>query len=102
MQRMDKRDYDLSMAISPKARRAEDNEGLRSLLVHRLMDGWKAIARRAIKDEDRVMVYCEHCRHWSPVRTPDAIPTQWECGSCNRLYRMEFATYEEVEDANQA
>lgn len=92
---LDPRDHQLSMRISPRARRQEDNRALRSLLVHRLTDGWKAVWRRSLADERRASLYCERCEEWFPHK---AFPVEWQCPSCEQWFRVEFAAYEAVED----
>jgi hypothetical protein len=89
------RDHKLSMRISPRSRDAERNDGLRSLLVHRLTEGAKAVWRRALGNEEHTSLYCEPCEKWTVVNTDP--PTIWQCSHCDREYRIEFAVYEELE-----
>ncbi len=93
--RMSDEDRSLSMRISPRALRPEDNEGLRSLLVHRLAEGDKGVWRRSLRDEDQVSFYCEPCDRWWQ-REP--LAEEISCGKCSRVYRVEFAVLEEVVD----
>ncbi len=93
---MNQDDYTLSMRISPRARRSEDNEGLRTLLVLRLSDTQKAVARLSLR-EGHVSVLCEPCGIWQPA-PHDEFPLEWRCNQCERLYAMEFAVLEEVND----
>lgn len=98
---MDDRDYTLSMQISPRARRPEDNEGLRTVLVNRLGDSRKAVARIGLRN-NRFSVFCEPCERWTvnPEDLPggDDFPTEFRCPHCRRLYELEFAVLEEVEE----
>ena len=88
--RLPEADWQLSMHISPRPRRA-DLEGLRSLLVHRLQPGAKAVWRRALRGS-ATSAYCEPCRQWSP-----AMPAlAWVCKSCQRRYVAELVVYREV------
>ena len=84
----------LSMRISPRARRPEDNEGLRSLIVHRLSDTTKAVARISLRGGN-VSVLCENCTQWMPI-PDDEFPTRWRCALCERVFEMEFAVLEEI------
>jgi hypothetical protein len=92
---MEPRDRALSMRISPRARRPEDNEGLRSLLVHRITEGAKLVWRRSLSNESQSSLYCEPCNQWT--RVGDNMPIEWQCLTCQREYRIEFAIYEELE-----
>ncbi len=93
---LDGADWQLSMAISPRSRQEERNQGLRTLIVHRLSDTSKAVARVSLRGH-QVSVRCEPCQQW--CRTPDdEFPLQWRCPACHRLYQMEFAVLEEVHD----
>lgn len=92
VQQMSKADFDLSMRISPRARRPEDNEGLRDLRVHRLSDTTKAVARVGLRN-GRISIYCEACGTWTPV---EEFPVEYDC-ACGRSYRTEFVIFEEVE-----
>jgi hypothetical protein len=95
MERLSDEDFQLSMRISPTARDAENNEGLRSLLVHRLVPGPKAVWRRSIADESKMALYCEPCRRWSRVLS---FNEEFSCEGCRRVYRVEFSVLEEVVD----
>jgi hypothetical protein len=94
------RDYRLSMRTSPRPQGRED-EGLRSLLTHRLRDAAKAVVRLPLKSNiataalKKYSVYCEPCRDW--LRLP-----QWgeeiNCPKCGRLYVLELAVFSAVPD----
>lgn len=91
---MKEKDFRLSMAISPRAKADEDNAGWRSLLLHRLTEGSKLIWRRSLTNEKRGSLFCEHCRAWTVC---NEVPIEWQCQKCERWYRIEFASYEEME-----
>ncbi len=82
------------MRISPRARREEDNEGLRSLVIHRLSDTTKAVARIGLRS-GLVSLLCENCDTWTGA-PGDEFPMRWTCTLCERVYEMEFAVLEEV------
>ena len=86
-------DHKLSMRISPRARDPRANEGLRSLLVHRLTEGAKLVWRRSLRDEDQGSFFCEPCGQWTRLDEPRVEIT---CHGCGRVYRAEFAVYEEM------
>lgn len=96
MSPLDERDHELSMRISRRARRPEDNIGMRDLIVHRLSDTHKAVARISFRDK-AISVYCEPCREWAKFTEDDDFPTEWQCPMCKREYGMEFAVMEELE-----
>ncbi len=93
--RMRNEDWSLSRAISRPARNPQDNEGLRTLLVGRVVEGPKGVWRRTLKDEDRGNFYCEPCDRWS---RQDAVKEFLTCGRCGRVYRVETSILEEVVD----
>lgn len=108
---MPSEDYELSMLISPRARRDADNARLRELHVTRLSDTHKAIGRAGLRTH-RVSVYCEGCKVDAAAREPsrhhnawtrlqDEFPAEWDCPKCKRSYRLEFAVYEEVDDVQE-
>jgi hypothetical protein len=93
---LDAEDYGLSMRISPRARRDEDNEGLRTLMIHRLSDTTKAVARLSLRG-GHVSLLCENCTRWTQA-PDDNFPTTWKCPECAREFEMEFAILEEVNE----
>lgn len=89
------RDFQLAMAISPRSKREDELPPMRSLLVHRLVDGPKAVWRRSFSDEDKTSAYCEACRTW--IRKVP-LTEEFTHEACGRVYRVEFAVLEEVMD----
>lgn len=90
-------DYTLSMKIGQRARRPGHNDGLRSLLVHRLSDTFKLIIRRSLRTE-QLGWFCEDCDEWVQHESPpDTMPARLQCPQCGRMYRLETAVYEEIE-----
>jgi len=89
---LEEEDYDLSMRIAQPSRKASRNQGLRSLLVHRLADTVKAVLRLPLSG-GVFGVYCETCDKWHSVKTP---PWNWKCPDCGLMFTMEFAVYKEV------
>jgi hypothetical protein len=85
-------DYQLSMRVSRPARRPEDNQGLRSMIVHRLLEGPKAVLRFALRT-GQASVHCEPCGVWTSV---DDVLDVWQCPRCLREYEAEFVIYSEV------
>lgn len=99
MSRLAPDDWKLSMRLSPRARNPEYNDGLRSLLIHRLSDTMKLTGRRALRREERVAWFCEPCDRWV-TREDDltnGLPTKVVCPDCERHYRLELAVYEEID-----
>lgn len=96
---MDEDDYRLSMALSPRAAREEDNADLRAVLLHRLHDSLKAVRRWSLKGNGS-STYCEHCRRWIRHRSSEthaaAIPAEWRCPFCNKLWGIELIIYGEL------
>lgn len=88
-------DYDLSMRVSRKNSDGADN-GLRSLLIHRLTITMKAIGRRPTKAPRRPRMYCEACQRWYAL---DGFPEVTQCEGCQAYYRAELVVYEQI-DAN--
>lgn len=83
------------MRVSPTAKRREDNEGLRSLLVHRLSaDTYKAVARIGLRN-GVVSIFCEPCDEW--YRVGREFLLEWKCPGCDRTFAMEFAVMEELD-----
>lgn len=91
---MDPEDYNLSMAISARGR--TEPAGLRSLLVHRLSEGRKAVLRRGLRNTHKLSLYCEVCRRWV-AHCSGAPPNEWVCLSCKTWYRVEFAVYAAIQ-----
>jgi hypothetical protein len=92
---MSKDDYHLSMRISRRPRHeTAGDESLRSLIVHRLSDTTKAVFRRSLR-RGNVSEYCESCDSWDK-RHDEGLPEEWRCRDCDRLFRLEFAVYEEI------
>ena len=87
-------DHQLSMRISPRARRAQHNTGLRSLLVHRLLPGSKAVFRVSL-ERGNFSVHCEPCNRWERVDDP---LEEWRCERCGREYEAELIVYNVIED----
>lgn len=98
---LNKPDHKLSMLISPRARRATHNLDLRTLLVHRLVDSYKAVLRRSNTRQDRVAILCEPCEKWVPANGRADLPSEWECPHCARTFRIECAIYGEVEEVDE-
>lgn len=96
MTQLDEQDWKLSMKTSYRALADEQNQGLRTLLVHRLTSTLKAISRLSLRT-NICSVFCEACQRWVRVRSEKAFLVEWTCPSCHRLYQMEYAVYEEVE-----
>ncbi|MFJ4700477.1 hypothetical protein ACIP5N_22140 [Streptomyces sp. NPDC088768] len=75
------------------------DEGLRSLLVHRLRDAAKAIARTPLKTNiltaglKKYSVHCEPCRAWFDLPEWGEEVT---CPKCGRLYVLELAVFSAV------
>lgn len=100
--RLNPLDWRLSMAISPRRRgEIEQDDGMRSLLVHRLRDGDKAVMRvpmsQKLTDEDRdvkASILCEPCNRWTTARGDGDL---FDC-NCGRVYRIEFAVFALVDE----
>ena len=92
---MTTQDQVLTARISQSARRA-DIASLRRIVVGRLGDSQKAVARLSLRGAT-VSVFCETCLRWLPAPNND-FPIEWRCPACKRLYEMEFAILEEVVD----
>jgi hypothetical protein len=92
---LDDDDYNLSMKISRRAHgEAAGDRDLRSLLVHRLTVTLKAVLRRPLGGGGKFSLYCEFCDRWESLVGAPAVAS---CSTCERLFRLEFAIYEEVE-----
>lgn len=94
MKSLNEPDYRLSMRTSPRARHEEDNEGWRSLLVHRLRDAAKAVVRLPNKADIATAhsgcytVHCEPCGKWFGL--PD-WGEEITAPCCGRVFALEFA-----------
>jgi hypothetical protein len=92
-------DYGLSMKVSPRARDAGRNSGLRSLLVHRLRSASKAVLRLPLGDNisqarlGAYNVHCEPCEEW--FNLPD-WGEEVICPRCDRVYALELAVFSEI------
>lgn len=69
---------------------------MRSLLIHRLSDTDKAVARLSFRF-GTVSMHCEPCQEWMPAPDDD-FQLRWTCPTCGRRYGMEFAVLEELDD----
>lgn len=99
MGQLDDRDYLLSMQLSPRARQAQDDEGLRSLLVHRLSDTDKLAVRRSLRTTNRPFgMFCEPCGAWVAHDSASDMFEELRCPGCDRRFRIEMVIYEGVED----
>lgn len=101
MKQLSDSDYDLSMRLSPRAKSPRgkvDPESLRSLLIHRLSDTYKAVLRRSLRVDlgSTTSVYCEPCKRWSTANAEGATGTGFTCPSCDRRFRVELIIYEEI------
>lgn len=101
---LDSDDYRLSMAISPRAVREDDNADLRVLLVHRLHDSLKAVRRWALRSNSS-STYCENCARWVRHSSSDAtaptVPAEWRCPYCEKRWGVELIVYGELEPDRQ-
>lgn len=102
------RDYQLSMLTSkrPRGGASSRDEGLRSLLVHRLRNASKAILRIPLKrnlataeDAANYSVYCEPCDEWFVL---DGWAEEVRHDKCKRLYVVEYAVFSLVEEPEGA
>jgi hypothetical protein len=91
---LDPRDHQLSMRISPRARDADNNLDLRTLIVHRLSDTEKAVGRISLRGGS-FAVFCEPCKQWTR-QGAISLTEEFLCPRCGRLYEIEFAVLEEV------
>jgi hypothetical protein len=71
---------------------------LRSLIVHRLRAGEKAVMRVPLSQDVRgpqaPSILCEPCNRWVRI---DGDGDFYDCEDCGRSYRMEFAVFTVVE-----
>lgn len=91
-------DHKLSGRISPRARTAAENEGLRKLVVNRLRPAKKAVLRVALKPPHNESVYCEPCGRWVKMLEDD-VDLEWQCPHCSRVYIAEAIVYSEADPA---
>jgi hypothetical protein len=91
-------DWNLSMRISRRARGSEDSPHLRSLLVHRLRPGVKAVLRvplkKSLNNPGKAGVFCEVCAEWTKV---EGDGDEFVCEYCGLTYVLEFAVFSMVE-----
>lgn len=91
---MTENDYHLSMKISRRATVSE-RSGMRTLLVHRLRLGAKAVLRVPLRQSlasPQYNIYCETCDRWFPC----GVGEEFECPSCGGVFVMEFAVFTRV------
>lgn len=94
---LSQQDYALSMRTSRRSARG-DADGLRSLLVHRLRPGVKAVLRLRLStplDSLNYRVHCEPCDRWINV---EGGGEDFRCPCCRTLYRLEYAVFAAVSD----
>ncbi len=96
---LDDDDFKLSRRIAPPARDAENNTDLRTLLVQRLSETWKAVMRVPLRRAGRASMFCEHCERWYPVIGD--MPVEWACPDCGSVFVLELAVYEEKDEREQ-
>ncbi|MFD8650670.1 hypothetical protein [Streptomyces mirabilis] len=94
------RDYHHSMKLSPRSKGRDREDGLRSLLVHRLRDAAKAVLRLPLtdniataEDAQRYKIHCEPCGKWFPL---NGWAEELQCPHCSQLYVIEFAVFSAV------
>lgn len=93
--KMSQADYDLSMGISRRSRRSNERK-TRTLLVHRLREGAKAVLRMPLKKSltsPEYNIYCEPCREWMGL---ERTGEQFTCPGCERVYILEFAVFAQL------
>lgn len=93
---LSKKDYDLSMRISRRSK-VDEQKGMRSLLVHRLRLGAKALVRMPMAKSLTSPVYnifCEPCDGWMNL---DQMGIHFVCPGCEREYMLEFASFAQLE-----
>lgn len=99
MGQLNQEDWRLSMRVSPRRRDGQDaHDDLRSMLVHRLRKGYKAIMRVPMSQDlqradHKSSILCEPCNRWVTTKGDGDI---FDC-ACGRSYRMEFAVFTQVE-----
>jgi hypothetical protein len=96
------RDYSLSMRVSRRTKNGQD-DGLRSMLVHRLRDAAKLILRVSLKEDltnasAKYSLHCEPCDRWHSL---DAWAEEIVCPGCERVYAVEFAVFSEIKDTKE-
>jgi len=86
------------MIVSPKGQ-DDANRILRTLMLHRLRVGLKAVLRLPLRDaltSGRYSIICERCAAWIDRHTLDV---EYACKRCGTVYRIECAIYAAVPDA---
>ena len=92
--KLDPVDWALSMTISKKPKDSAGDLPMRSVLVHRLRTGAKAVLRKPLKSALSAQtygVYCEPCEKWT--RDGSDGGDEYECPGCQRIYVLEFAVF---------
>lgn len=88
-------DWNLSMKISRRSRKGDPVT--RSLLVHRLRTGAKAVLRLRlsanIETATSYGMHCEPCGRWL---TCEAGGEEFVCPVCGGMYVLEFAVFARV------
>lgn len=93
---LDSRDFRLSMRIGRRRRDGREVHALRSLLVHRLRDGAKAVLRLPLAKSLASSAYgilCEPCNTWMQVKE---MGEEFPCPQCGRVFALEFAVFSVV------
>lgn len=96
MAKLDDDDWQLSMNVSRRSRLGaggDEDSLLRSLLIHRLTPSLKAILRLPLRG-GKFGLYCEACDRWTNLIE---APPVARCPSCERMFRLEMAIYEEID-----
>lgn len=94
MSNIDPIDWKLSMAVSKRPRNRDDDVPMRSLLVHRLREGSKAVLRLPLSRplaRAAYNVFCEPCGRWT--KDVGEGGDEYACPDCGRIYVMEFAVF---------
>jgi rRNA maturation endonuclease Nob1 len=87
------------MRTSPRSKDPRRNEGLRSLVVHRLRNAAKIIVRLPVSrnintaDSGSYNVHCEPCAYWFTL--PD-WGEEIKCPRCGGLFALEFAVFSAI------
>lgn len=91
---LSEQDYVFSMRLSPRGNRV--TEPLRSLLIHRLRNAFKAVLRisiiKTLNGDDLFGLYCEACDKWF---YDQKVSLEKVCPVCNRIFVPEFILYTE-------
>jgi predicted RNA-binding Zn-ribbon protein involved in translation (DUF1610 family) len=96
-------DYRLSMIIGrrKKDRAAEAKLNTRTLLVHRLRSGAKAVLRmpmsRNLATSCLYTIHCEPCARWFDC---ESTGEQFECPSCGGVFVLEFSVFTRLDTNN--